>query len=77
VRFSSDGKLVVTAGTNDTARVWEARSGRTLRILRPVSNFRDVGVLSASFSPDVRRILTVGNGGTKVFDTRTGRSSPT
>jgi WD40 repeat protein/predicted Ser/Thr protein kinase len=54
--YSDDGRRIVTASTDATARVWDADSGRTLATLvghqGPVS--------TALFSPDGRRVLTAG-----------------
>jgi len=33
-RFSPNGKLVVSAGTDCTARVWDVQSGKELKILQ-------------------------------------------
>jgi WD40 repeat protein len=52
--FNSTGEYVVTAGQDGAARIWEARTGRSLAELKghtgPVS--------SAAFSPDSKSILT-------------------
>jgi WD40 repeat protein len=52
--FSPDGSLVVTASNDDTARVWDVKTGRELRVLRghtgPVS--------AAVFERDGKRVLT-------------------
>ena len=55
-RFSPNGRLVVGAGQEGTARVW-SRGGEVLADLR---GHRD-GIWDAVFSPDGRRILTAGN----------------
>jgi WD40 repeat protein len=57
VGFSPDGKRVVTASADRTARVWEADTGKLLLTLE-----HPRGVGRALFSPDGRRLLTVGNG---------------
>jgi WD40 repeat protein len=52
--FSPDGKRVVTASQDGTARVWDRATGRELLQLKCPS-----GLGSACFSPDGKRILTV------------------
>lgn len=69
--FSPDGRLVVTAGRDGMARVWDARTGQGVAELS--GHTRDVDV--AEFSPDGERILTsAGDGTARVWDARTGRS---
>lgn len=52
--YSPDGKRIITASQDGTARVWEAESGRELLELRGHTN----EVTSATFSPDGQRVLT-------------------
>jgi WD40 repeat protein/CHAT domain-containing protein len=62
--FSPDGKLIVTAGTDGTARVWDT-SGKQIVELRG----HWASVRSASFSPDGKRIATASFDGTaRVWD---------
>jgi WD40 repeat protein len=58
--FSPDGKWVVTASLDNTARVWEAATGRELAVLRG----HEGRVTSAAFSPDGRYIVTASADGT-------------
>ncbi|HYG81229.1 MAG TPA: TIR domain-containing protein, partial [Pyrinomonadaceae bacterium] len=69
VEFSPDGRYVVTASKDNTARVWEA-AGREVRVL----NGHTGPVNSASYSPDGRLILTSSLDATaRVWDAATGR----
>jgi len=52
--FSPDGRLIVTASADRTARLWDAASGAAVRQLSGHS----AGVRSAAFSPDGRLIVT-------------------
>src|SRR3569832_1971770 len=62
--FSPDGKLIVTAGTDGTARVWDT-SGKQVVELRG----HTASVRSASFSPDGKLIVTASFDGTaRVWD---------
>ena len=54
VAFSPDGQFVLTASPDNTARLWEAASGRELRRFEGHTN----AVSSAVFSQDGRYILT-------------------
>ncbi len=68
--FSADGRTVLTASWDGTARLWDATTGRPLQILR---GHRDV-VTSAVFSPDGQTILTASWDRTaRLWDAATGR----
>jgi WD40 repeat protein len=67
--FSADGRRVVTASSDGTARVWDALSGSPLT--EPMRH-SDV-VVRATFSPDSRRVLTASFDSTaRIWDARTG-----
>ena len=59
VTFSPDGKRLATASDDQTAKVWDAESGKELLTLRD-SKF----VYAVAFSPDGRRLATASHGGT-------------
>ena len=67
--FSPDGSLIVTSSGDQTAKVWDARSGVEVRTLKG----HTAGVTSASFSPDGARIVTASHDKTaKLWDARSG-----
>ena len=53
-QFSADGKTVLTASWDNTARLWDVASGQELRALRG----HEEGVTSAQFSADGNTVLT-------------------
>ena len=54
--FSPDGATILTASWDKTARLWDARTGKALGVLRGHTQ----GVKDAEFSPDGLRIVTAG-----------------
>jgi WD40 repeat protein len=53
VEFSVDGRRIVTASDDKTARLWDAENGRLLKSFN-----HPTAVMSASFSGDGARIIT-------------------
>ncbi|NOS71586.1 MAG: hypothetical protein HOP33_16880 [Verrucomicrobia bacterium] len=71
-QFSSDGKRIVTASADKTARVWDAQTGQPLT--EPMIHGGDVR--TAQFSPDGKRIVTAsyyGDATARVWDAQTGQ----
>src|SRR5262245_39307531 len=54
-RFSRDGRKIVTASLDGTARIWDAATGKELHLLRAHRNH----LLTAIISPDGKHVLTV------------------
>ena len=67
--FSPAGTRLVTTSVDRDARLWRARTGERLRVLR--GHFGTV--FSASFSPDGRWIVTAGPGSGGLWRADTGR----
>ena len=70
-QFSPDGTRVLTASLDNTARVWDARSGKALT--EPLRH--EGSVRSAQFSPDGTRVVTASDDKTaRVWDARSGKA---
>ena len=69
VAFSPDGGRLATASVDDTARVWDARTGAELLTLREHTHL----VAAVAFSPDGARLATASYDKTaRVWDARSG-----
>ena len=63
--YSPDGKRIVTASLDHTARVWDTDSGRPLAVVQGHQN----SVWSAAYGPDGKRIVTASSDNTaRVWD---------
>jgi WD40 repeat protein len=70
-QFSADGQRVVTASWDQTARVWNAETGKALS--EPMKH--DDSVNSAQFSADGQRVVTAsGDHTARVWDAETGKA---
>jgi WD40 repeat protein len=69
VAFSPDGRRVVTASSDSTARIWDARTGTPVGARLQ----HQKAVVSAEFSPDGKRVVTASFDNTaRVWDAETG-----
>ena len=68
--FAPDGRRIVTASEDKTARVWDAENGDQLATLRGHTE----GVRVASFSPDGRQVITASTDKTaRLWNAETGQ----
>jgi WD40 repeat protein len=68
--FSPDGLQIVTAGWDQTARIWDAATGEAITVLRG----HEGSVNFAAFSPDGKRIVTASDDNTaRIWDVSTGK----
>jgi WD40 repeat protein len=68
VHFSRDGSYVVTASRDATARIWDAKTGELLQVLR--GTFQSVN--DAEFSPNARWVVTAGPSTAGLWSADTG-----
>jgi WD40 repeat protein len=69
--FSPNGRQVLTANADGTARIWDVRTGRQIRA---VSEPTGESLNSAWFSPDGKSLVTASDDGTaRIWDAATGR----
>jgi WD40 repeat protein len=69
--FSPNGKRIVTASNDKTARLWDAETGRPIG--EPLRGHEN-SVWSAKFSPNGKRIVTASNDKTaRLWDAETGQ----
>ena len=68
--YSPDGTRIVTTSSDNTARIWDARSGALVTVLAGHGD----SVRSAAYSPDGTRIVTASYDKTaRIWDARTGK----
>jgi WD40 repeat protein len=68
---SADGAWLVTASTDQTARIWDTTTGKCLRILSGHEGF----VNGVAISPNARWVITAGSDTTaRVWDAATGEN---
>ena len=68
--FSGDGKRVVTASADNTARIWDAESGKEIVVLKGHTDT----VWSAAFSADGKRVVTASADNTaRIWDAESGK----
>jgi WD40 repeat protein len=72
VAFSPEGRRVLTASQDGTARLWDPATGKELLRLRG----HTAAVVAAAFSPDGRRVLTLAPGpdrSARIWDADSGK----
>ena len=71
VALSPDGRRILTGSEDKTARLWDAETGKTLKVLSGHKGW----VTSVALSPDGRRILTGSQDKTaRLWDAETGKA---
>jgi WD40 repeat protein len=67
--YSPDGRRIVTASADKTARIWDAATGKSLLVLHG----HILSLSSAAFSPDSKRVVTASSDETaRVWDAESG-----
>jgi WD40 repeat protein len=70
--FSPDGSKIATTGWDATVRIFDASSGRQLRVLRGHKP-GGLGTYVVEWSRDGKRLLSTSYDGMRIWDARTGR----
>ena len=81
INVDRDGRYIATASTDKTARIWDARTGKLLKVLRPpIGGDREGALFSIAFSPDGKTVACGGILGAEwkdraiyLFDVGTGK----
>ncbi len=61
INVDRDGRYIATASTDKTARIWDARTGKLLKVLRPpIGGDREGALFSIAFSPDGKTVACGG-----------------
>jgi WD40 repeat protein len=66
--YTSDGKKIITASMDDTARIWDAESGEELKKME----MRDRSLRSRAFSPDKKKMVVTGGRVVRILDVESG-----
>ncbi len=73
LNFSADGSMLVTASSDDTARIWDIRSQSTEQKVPSLKHSSDVN--DARFSADGSKVVTASSdGNVRIWDVRTGQA---
>ena len=56
LRFSPDGKLLITGSSDGTARIWETNTGKELRAVNPHKEI----ITDVAFTPDGKQYVVAG-----------------
>ncbi|MFH2141693.1 MAG: caspase family protein [Bacteroidota bacterium] len=80
--FSRDGKLILTSGGDNSAKIWDSKSGKLVHSLQDTSYFNDYNIISG-FAPDGKKVATIYSeiigedyrkvGIVKIWDVTTGK----
>ena len=69
--FAPDGRTLAAAGWDDTVRIWDVATGKTLRTL---VDYDGVSIVGVAFAPDGRTLATTNEKTVRIWDVATGKT---
>ncbi|MEW6128708.1 MAG: WD40 repeat domain-containing protein [Acidobacteriota bacterium] len=71
VKFSPDGKLIATGGNDEDVMIWDARTGKLIKVLSELNTDSTMPIDSVAFSLDNKMLAAASGGMLIIWDLQT------